>query len=105
MADVRRVGVDAVQQRPPQGRLPVEVGVEIAGGVVLPVDEQLRPLPRVGREEPGQPARDGVAPALPQLLLLAGLEVAEMGGQRLAPGVVAAVRRSTSSSGQTSASG
>ena len=68
MPDVRRVGVDAVEQRAPQGRLPVQVGVEIAGDIVFPVDEQLRPLPGVGREEPGEAARDGVAPALPQLL-------------------------------------
>ena len=48
----------------------------------LPVDEQLRPLAGVGREQPGEPARDGVAAALAQLLLLARFEVAEMGGQR-----------------------
>ena len=48
-----------------------QVGVDVAGVVVLPVDEQLRPLPGVGREESGEPARHGVAPALPQLLLLA----------------------------------
>ena len=34
--DVRRVGVDAVQQRPPQRRLPVEVGVDVAGDVASP---------------------------------------------------------------------
>ena len=89
--DMGRVGVDAVQQRPPQVWLPVEVGVEPVGGVVLPVDEQLRPLPRVGREEPGQPARDGVAAAHPQLAFLARLEVAEVGGQGLAPVGLAAV--------------
>ncbi len=89
--DVGRVGVDAVQQRAPQGRLPVEVRVDITGDIGFPVDEQLRSLPRVGREETGQPSRDGIAPTQPQLLLLACLEVPEVGGQGLAPVVVAAV--------------
>ena len=80
--DVRWVGVDPADQGAPQRRLPVEVVVEIAGVAVDPVDQQLRPLPGVGREQSGDAARDGVAPALPQLLLLARLEVAEMGGQR-----------------------
>ena len=71
--DVGWVGVDAVQQRAPQGRLPVEVRSDIAGDIAFPVDEQLRPLPRVGGEEAGQPSRDGIAPAhaaAPSLRLL-----------------------------------
>ena len=91
VADVGRVGIDAVQQRAPQGRLPIQVRVDITGDVVFPVDEQLRPLPRIGREEAGQPSRHRIAPAQPQFLLLACLEVPEVGGQRLAPVVVAAV--------------
>ena len=39
----------------------------------------------VGGEQPGEPAGDGVAPALPQFLLVAGFEVAEVGRQRFAP--------------------
>ena len=39
VADVGRVGIDAVQQRAPQGRLPIQVRVDITGDVVLPVDE------------------------------------------------------------------
>ena len=66
--DVGRVGVDAVQQRAPQRRLPVEVRRRYRRSiVVLPVDEQLRPLPGIGGEEAGQPPRDGIAPAQPQL--------------------------------------
>ena len=34
VADVRRVGVDAVEQRAPQGRLPGQVGVEVVGVAV-----------------------------------------------------------------------
>ena len=56
--------------------------VEAVGVAVEPVDEQLRALPGVGREQSGEPSRDGVAPALPQLPLLAVLEVAEVGGER-----------------------
>ena len=40
---------------------------------VQPVDEQLRPLAGVGGEQPGQPARHRVAPALAQLGLLASM--------------------------------
>ena len=87
---MRRVGVDAIEDRPPQVRLPVEIGCDATVVAVFPVDEQLRPLPGVGREQPGQPARDGVAPTHPQLAFLARLEVPEVGGQGLAPGVVAA---------------
>ena len=91
MPDVGRVGIDAVQQRAPQGRLPVEVRVDITGDIGFPVDEELGSLARVGREETGQPSRHGIAPTQPQLLLLACLEVPEVGGQGLAPVVVAAV--------------
>src|ERR1700710_1190651 len=90
VSDMRRIGVDAIEHRPPQGWLPGEIGVDVTGVVVLPVDEQLRPLPRVGGEEPGQASRDGVAAPHAELTLLTGFEVAEVGGQWLAPIVVAA---------------
>ena len=48
--DVRWVGVDAVDQRAPQVRLPVQVVVEVAGVAVEPVDQQLRPLAGIRRE-------------------------------------------------------
>ncbi len=67
----------------------MQVGVDIACDVVLPVDEQLRALPGVGGEEAGEAARDGVAAALAQLLFLAGFEMAEVRGKRLAPVVAA----------------
>ena len=67
--DVRWSGVHVGEQCPPQRGLPVEVGIDIAGDVTFPVDEQLRALPGVGREQAGQPPGDGVAAALPQLLL------------------------------------
>ena len=88
--DVGWVGVDSVEQRAPQRRLPLKVRSDITGDIAFPVDEQLRPLAGIGGEEPGQPARDGITPALPQLAFFAGLEVAEVGGQRLAPALVAA---------------
>ena len=61
--DVRRVGVDAVDEGAPQRRLPAEVVVEVGQVAVEPVDEQLRALSRVGGEEPGEATCDGVAPA------------------------------------------
>ncbi len=90
MPDVRRVGVDAAHQRAPQVRLPVQVVVEVAGVAVDPVDEQLRALPGIRREQSGDPPRHRVAPPLPEFLLLALLEVAEVGGQRRAPRLVEA---------------
>ena len=88
--DVRWVGVDAVDQRAPQLGLPAQVGVEVVGLAVEPVDEQLRALPGVGGEQPGEPSGHRVAPALPQLLLLVVLEVPEVGGERAAPRLVEA---------------
>ncbi len=82
VSDVRRVGVDLVEQGAPQGRLPLQVGGDITGDIVFPVDEELRPLAGVGGEEPGEAACHRVAPALPQLAFFAGLEVAEVGCQR-----------------------
>ena len=43
--DVRWFGVHVGEQCPPQRGLPVEVGIDIAGDVTFPVDEQLRALP------------------------------------------------------------
>ena len=37
--NVRRVGVDSLQQRTPQRRLPVEVGIDITGDITFPVDQ------------------------------------------------------------------
>ncbi len=91
VADVRRIGVDPVQQGTPQGRLPQQIRVDVAVDGVLPVDEQVWPLAGVGREQSREPPGDGIAPTLPQLALLAGFEVAEVGGQCLAPALVAAV--------------
>ena len=83
--DVRWVDVDAVDEHPPQFRLPLQVLVEAVGHAVEPVDEQLRPLFGVRRKQAGEATRDGVAPALAQFLLLGLLEVAEMCCKRLAP--------------------
>ena len=68
----------------------MKVRSDITGDIAFPVDQQLRPLAGIGGEEPGQPARDGITPALPQLAFFTGLEVAEVGGQRLAPALFAA---------------
>ena len=48
-------------------------------------DEKLRALTGIGGEQAGEPAGDGVTPALSKLLLLADGEVAEVGGERGAP--------------------
>ena len=88
--DVGWVGVDAVDEGSPQVGLPVQVVVEFAGVAVEPVDEELWALPGVRGEQPGEAAGYGVAAALPELFLLAVLEVAEVGGERRAPGLVEA---------------
>ena len=50
VTDVRGLGVDALDQRPPQLRLPGQVGVEVWRIAIQPVDQQLRTLPGVGGE-------------------------------------------------------
>ena len=89
LPDVRGIGVDAVDQRPPQFRLPGQVGVEVWRVAVQPVDQQLRTLPGVGREQAGQPPGHRIPPAAAQLGLVVGrLEVAQMRCQRAAPRLV-----------------
>ena len=51
VTDVRGIGVDALDQRPPQFGLPGQVGVEVLRIAVQPVDQQLRTLPSVGGEQ------------------------------------------------------
>ncbi len=79
-------------------RLPGEVVIEAlpvtAAVTVEPVGQQLRALAGVGGEQAGQPPGHGVAAALPQVLLhRVGFAVAEVGGQRPAPGLVERWRR------------
>jgi hypothetical protein len=45
MPDVGTPGVDAVEKRTPQRRLPLQVGIDITGQIPFPIDEQLRALP------------------------------------------------------------
>ena len=66
-----------------------EIGVEL-GSALAPIGEQLGMLPGVGREQAGDPSRHGVAPALAQIFFVARGEVAEVRGQRRAPGLVEA---------------
>ncbi len=87
MPDVRGIGGDGGDQGPPQRRLPVQVGTEIAHSAVQPIDKQVRTLPGVRREQPGEPARHRVAPAAPEFGLFAGGKVAQMRRQRAAPGL------------------
>ena len=72
---VRRRCGDRGGEMTPQLRLPEEVGRDRAAGAVgvvalLPLREQAGPLGGVGGEQPGQPARDGVAASAPELALL-----------------------------------
>ncbi len=75
-----------------QARSVVEVAAEAvavaAGG---PVDQQLRPLGGVRREQAGEPARDGVAAAPPELRLVAGVTMAEVERQGGRPRLVEAL--------------
>ena len=72
-----------------QARSPSSGAAEAVGGRAgRPVGEQLRALGGVRREEPGEPARDGVAAAAAELGLVAGVAVAEVGGERRRPGLV-----------------
>ena len=83
--DVRRVGVDAGHHGAPEVRLPLQVGIEVAGVAVEPVDEHLRPLFGVAGEQACEASGDGVAPAAAQLGLVTGVEVAQMRCERSAP--------------------
>jgi len=88
LADVRGVGLDALDERSPQFRLPVQINVEAVRVAVKPVDEQLRTLPSVGGEQPGQPSRHRITPASSQLGFVAGVKVAQMPGQDAAPRLI-----------------
>ena len=98
--DVRRVGVDALGQRPPQVGLPAQVIVEVptgavGGSAIEPVDEHLRPLFRVGGEQAGETPSHGIPPATAELGFIGVLvEMAQMCCQRAAPVLVADWRRS-----------
>jgi len=87
---VRRVDVAPCDQSAPELRLPAQVGVEPAVVTGEPALLELRPLPRIRREQSRKTARDGVPAALAELLLLAPLEVAEVGRDGPAPGLVEA---------------
>ena len=82
---------DLLQQVPPQGRLPLEVVLELPTGTVaaaaaLPVEEQLRPLQGVRREQAGQPTCHGVAPPTTESALLLVIDpVTEVLAQDLGP--------------------
>ena len=74
-----------------QARSPSSVGAEPVGGVAGgPVDEQLRPLCGVRREQAGEPPCDGVAAAAPELRLVAGVPVPEVQRQGGCPRLVEA---------------
>ena len=95
MADVGRVGLDPGEQPAPQLGLPGEVGVERPAGAVgvaalAPVGDQLRPLDGVRREQRRQPEGHAVAAVAPQVCVVAGEAVAEVGGERRAPGLAQA---------------
>ena len=86
LSDVRRVDRHDVHQPAPEFRLPGQVSRKAGGVTRQPPGQQVRALPRVRREQPGQPSHHRVAAAPPQLLLVvAGAELAEMGGQRPRP--------------------
>ena len=72
---------------------------------VEPVDEQLRTLDGVRREEAGEPPRDRVAAAPAQLGLVTLVEVPEVGRQGAAPGLVEALRRAPRAAATPVASG
>jgi hypothetical protein len=71
-------------------RLPRQVGSEVTGVTGQPIRNELWTLARVGGEQSGQPARHRIPAALSQFLLVVGGEVAEVGGQGAAPGLVQA---------------
>ena len=88
MPHVGRVGGNPVDQFAPQVRLPLQIGPQVSGVAGEPVDQQLRALPGIRGEQPGQAARHRVAATQPQFTFLTTVEVPEMGGQRRAPGCV-----------------
>ena len=55
-----------------------------------PVLEHPRPVPRIPREEPGDPAGDGPPAFLPQLVRVALVTLPEVPGERVAPRLVEA---------------
>ena len=83
-----------VGERPPARRSPRPLASRQQGGSVH----------GVRREQAGQPPGDGVAPALPELCLLAGVAVAEVLGRAARPRLVRG-RVDHLSSGHTSTSG
>ena len=95
MADVGRVGGDALGQGPPQVGLPGQVGGKlgadtVGGSTGGPVRQKSRPLGRVGGEQPRDAPGDRVAATSPQLRLVTGGEVAEMGCDGATPGFLQA---------------
>ena len=87
---------DRSRQGAPERRLPGQVGVEVAAEAVAvaaggPVDQELRPLGGVRREQAGEPARDGVAAPTPELRLVAGVTMAEVERQGGRPRLVEAL--------------
>ena len=96
MALVRQRRGDRGRHRPEERWLPGEVGVElvaetVCGAAVGPVDEQLRSLGRVRREQPGDPAGHRVAATLTELGLVRAGAVAEVLSERRRPRLVEAV--------------
>ena len=86
--DMRWVDGHGRHQPLPQLRLPGQIVSEIPDVTGQPVGQKLWTLPRVGGEQSGQPARDRIAPTLAQFLLVIGGELAEVGGQGVAPRLV-----------------
>ena len=91
----RRGRVDLRGDPTPQLRLPRQVRVDVAAGPVAvparrPVLEHPRPVPRIPREEPGDPAGDGPPAFLPQLVRVALVTLPEVPGERVAPRLVEA---------------
>ena len=92
---VRVWGGDSLREGTPQWWLPGQVAIErvaepvggVAGG---PVDQQLRPLCGVRREQAGEPPCDGVAAAAPELRLVAGVPVPQVQRQSGCPRLVEA---------------
>ena len=91
----RRGRVDLRGDPAPELRLPRQVRVDVAAGPVTvparrPVLEHPRPVPRIPREEPGDPAGDGPPSFLPQLVRVALVTLPEVPGERVAPRLVEA---------------
>ena len=88
VSDMRWVDGHGRHEPLPQLRLPGQIVSELTDVTRQPVGQQLRALARVGGEQSGQPARDRIAPTLAQFLLIIGGELAEVGGQGVAPRLV-----------------